>query len=71
MPAYTEFEFDLPGALLKNLVKIIHSLQPEPLRMDTISAIPIPEEQGVYQLLLDTQPVYVGKTDQMQASSAG
>jgi len=58
---YREFEFDLPDALLKNLVTILDGIQKEPLRETQVAEIP--DEQGVYQLFLDEEPVYVGKTD--------
>lgn len=60
-PAYTEFEFDLPDALLSNLVRILDKLEPAKLTPDNVKAIP--DEQGIYQLFLDDAPVYVGKTD--------
>jgi hypothetical protein len=58
---YREFEFDLPDALLKNLVSILDKIQKVPLREAEVGMIP--DEQGVYQLFLDDEPVYVGKTD--------
>ncbi|MDH2091481.1 GIY-YIG nuclease family protein [Rhizobium pusense] len=58
---YVEFEFDLPQALLKSLVD-------EFAKMDSASLIhentqQVPDEQGVYQLLVGGKVVYVGKTD--------
>lgn len=61
MKAYTEFEFDLPGALLARLIKVLDELETAPL--NTANLLDVPEEQGVYQLLLDNRVVYVGKTD--------
>ena len=61
IPGYEDFEFDLPGALLKNLVVILDGITKIPLTGAAASAVP--EEQGVYQLFLDDEPVYVGKTD--------
>lgn len=58
---YVEFEFDLPGSLLRNLIEVIDSTEPETLSIDGLSSVP--EEQGVYQLLLNGKVVYVGKTD--------
>ncbi|MBI3704750.1 MAG: GIY-YIG nuclease family protein [Rhizobiales bacterium] len=58
---YREFEFDLPGALLDRLVSIIDEIESAPLTSEVTAKIP--DEQGVYQLLLDGKPVYVGKTD--------
>ena len=60
-PGYEDFEFDLPGALLANLIKILDKISAVALRTDVVSAIP--DVQGVYLLLLDNRPVYVGKTD--------
>lgn len=64
MPAYshfTEFEFDLPTALLRELIQLLDLMPAAPL--DMASAIAIPEEQGVYQLFFKGTLVYVGKTD--------
>ena len=61
MKAYVEFEFDLPGALLARLIKVLDELETAPL--NTTNLQEVPEEQGVYQLLLDDRVVYVGKTD--------
>lgn len=58
---YREFEFDLPGALLDRLVSILDDIESAPLTAEVTAKIP--DEQGVYQLLLDGKPVYVGKTD--------
>jgi hypothetical protein len=61
MKAYVEFEFDLPGALLTRLIDVLDGLDRAVL--SSASLKDIPEEQGVYQLFLDGQLVYVGKTD--------
>jgi hypothetical protein len=61
MKAYAEFEFDLPGALLARLIKVLDELETAPL--NNTNLLEVPEEQGVYQLLLDDRVVYVGKTD--------
>ncbi|MGI6247282.1 MAG: GIY-YIG nuclease family protein [Pseudochelatococcus sp.] len=58
---YREFEFDLPGALLDHLVRALDELEQAPL--DAINLSGVPEAQGVYQLFLDGQLVYIGKTD--------
>jgi hypothetical protein len=64
-PGYSEFEFDLPAALLKTLVSVLDQLPPVPLTEENLASIP--KHQGVYQLLLmrDGHPevVYIGKTD--------
>lgn len=64
MPTFShfeEFEFDLPKALLDGLVALLDDMVPAPLDAATVAGIP--EEQGVYQLFLDGNPAYVGKTD--------
>lgn len=58
---YTEFEFDLPDALLTHLIKVLDGLEIAPLHVNAVSAVP--EAQGVYQLFLDGELVYIGKTD--------
>lgn len=59
---YVEFEFDLPGALLERLVTVFKDMAAAPLEASHVDAIP--EAQGVYQLFLDGQLSYIGKTDQ-------
>jgi hypothetical protein len=61
MKGYVEFEFDLPGALLARLIEVLDRLDTAPLNSASLQEVP--EEQGVYQLLLDGQLVYIGKTD--------
>ena len=61
VPGYAELEFDLPAALLRDLVKTLGQVAKVPLL--TEHTMILPEEQGVYQLFLDDEPVYVGKTD--------
>lgn len=58
---FKEFEFDLPDALLTSLVGILDGMEGAPLTPANV--VDIPEAQGVYQLLLDGQVVYIGKTD--------
>jgi hypothetical protein len=58
---YREFEFDLPGALLDHLVRALDGMETAPL--DVGSLADVPEAQGVYQLFLDGELVYIGKTD--------
>ncbi|MGO8737434.1 GIY-YIG nuclease family protein [Rhodoblastus sp.] len=62
---YTEFEFDLPGALLARLVTMLDTLPAAQLAAGVVNEIP--DEQGVYQLFLDgpagKELVYIGKTD--------
>ena len=58
---YRDFEFDLPGALLDHLVRVLDSMEKAPLNLGGVESIP--EAQGIYQLFLDGQLVYIGKTD--------
>lgn len=58
---FHEFEFDLPEALLEQLVRILDELTPAKLCAENVEKIP--EQQGVYQLLYKKNLVYVGKTD--------
>lgn len=58
---YVDFEFDLPGALLDCLVRVLDTMESAILEAGKIAAIP--EAQGVYQLFLDEELVYIGKTD--------
>lgn len=58
---YREFEFDLPGALLDHLVRALDEMEAAPLNVQRLTAVP--EAQGVYQLFLDDELVYIGKTD--------
>lgn len=58
---YTDFEFDLPDALLTHLIRVLDGLQTAPLRSDHLATIP--DAQGVYQLFLNEELVYIGKTD--------
>lgn len=58
---YLEFEFDLPNALLINLVKAFEEMDLSPLSTENVANIP--EAQGVYQLLHKGSLVYIGKTD--------
>jgi hypothetical protein len=60
-PGFVEFEFDLPDALLASLVLIFDSMDAAPLVAANVD--PLPDAQGVYQLLLNGEIVYVGKTD--------
>ncbi len=61
IPGYRDFEFDLPGALLLRLVEILDGMVAAPLSQANLGHVP--EAQGVYQLFLDDQLVYIGKTD--------
>lgn len=58
---YVEFEFDLPAALLQSLVHEFDNMKAASLTQEHTQQVP--DEQGVYQLLVGNQVVYVGKTD--------
>jgi hypothetical protein len=58
---YVEFEFDLPSALLQSLVHEFDKMDSASLTHEHTQLVP--DEQGVYQLLVGGQVVYVGKTD--------
>jgi len=58
---FTVFEFDLPQALLESLIKLLDGMDSGVLEHSSVSEIP--NAQGVYQLFLDDQLVYIGKTD--------
>ena len=62
MPAgYSEFQLDLPLALLGQLIGHLDVSEAAGLTPENIAQIP--GTRGVYQLLLDDQLVYVGKAD--------
>lgn len=61
MAGYIEFEFDLPGALLRSLTAVFDVMEAAALVQDNV--LDVPEAQGVYQLLLRGELVYIGKTD--------
>jgi len=61
MKGFTEFEFDLPDALLASLVRVFDGMEPASLVPRNVGEIP--DAQGVYQLLLGDHVVYIGKTD--------
>lgn len=58
---YVDFEFDLPDALLCQLVDALDKMEGAELVPENIDKIP--ESQGVYQLFLNSELVYIGKTD--------
>jgi hypothetical protein len=60
-PGFLEFEFDLPEALLASLITAMDGLKAAPLTVEHLRGVP--EQQGVYQLLLNNEVVYIGKTD--------
>lgn len=59
--AFIDFEFDLPEALLQRLVLVFDGLGQAPLT--SAGLVGIPDAQGVYQLFVDGELVYIGKTD--------
>ena len=60
-PGYREFEFDLPQALLVNIIQAFSSMEYAALTPEDVEVIP--ETQGVYQLFHQNILVYIGKTD--------
>lgn len=58
---YSEFEFDLPEALLAKLIEEFAAISAAPLTDENLKTIP--ESQGVYQLFFGKTLVYIGKTD--------
>ena len=61
MEYFKDLEFDLPSALLAELVDLFESMTPGPLSEETV--LNVLEQQGVYQLFFNGELVYVGKTD--------
>lgn len=61
MEYFKDLEFDLPSALLAQLVNLFENMTSGPLNEDTV--LNVPEQQGVYQLFFNGKLVYVGKTD--------
>lgn len=62
MKGFAEFEFDLAGALLSQVVNVLDTMESETLTKSLVAGVPS-EAQGVYQLFLDDQMVYIGKSD--------
>ncbi|AMZ74178.1 Eco29kI restriction endonuclease [Pseudomonas sp. NFACC23-1] len=58
---FEELEFDLPSALLSQLVKLFDDMPEGPLDAATVQSID--DAQGVYQLFFNGSLVYIGKTD--------
>jgi hypothetical protein len=58
---FRDFEFDLPEALLASLILALDELEASPLEVESLRQVP--EQQGIYQLLLNGEVVYIGKTD--------
>lgn len=58
---FRDFEFNLPSALLEHLVTVFDGMERGPLTEMGLGGVP--EAQGVYQIFLDCQLVYIGKTD--------
>jgi hypothetical protein len=61
MKGFEKFEFDLPEALLVSLVKVFDGM--DAARLTASDTVALPDEQGVYLLLLGEEVVYIGKTD--------
>lgn len=58
---FEELEFDLPSALLSQLVTLFDEMPEGPLEAATVQGID--DAQGVYQLFFNGTLVYIGKTD--------
>lgn len=58
---FREFEFDLPDALLTGIIAGLDGMDGASLTHENLDGIP--DAQGVYQLLLAGEIVYIGKTD--------
>ncbi len=59
---FRSFEFDLPAALLFQLLEVLRTMERGPLSHQHVIAV-VPEAQGVYQLFHNDKLVYIGKTD--------
>jgi hypothetical protein len=62
MSGYVEFELDLPGALLNQVVDQFDGMSDAQLTLTNILQI-APNAQGVYHLFYDGVLVYIGKSD--------
>lgn len=62
MAAYAEFELDLTKALLQYLPPVLEEIQPAQLTGAELDTLP-ENVQGVYMLLFEGVPTYIGKTD--------
>jgi hypothetical protein len=60
-PGFAEFELNLIDAVLTQLVPLLDNTPGAPLTID--NARRLPEAQGIYVLLHDGEPRYIGKTD--------
>ena len=60
---YESLEFDLPVALTERLVALFDEMPQGKLNAATIKRYVEPDAQGVYQLFVDGELVYIGKTD--------
>ena len=58
---FEELEFDLPSALLSQLVTLFDEMPEGPLEAAAVQGID--DAQGVYQLFFNGKLVYIGKTD--------
>jgi hypothetical protein len=58
---FREFEFDLPDALLTGIIARFDTMEGASLTHENLDGIP--DAQGVYQLLVANEIVYIGKTD--------
>ena len=60
---YESLEFDLPVALTERLIELFDGMPQGKLSAATIKEHVEADAQGVYQLFVDSELVYIGKTD--------
>lgn len=61
MSHFKDLEFDLPSALLRELIVLFEEMAPAVLSEQNV--LPLADGQGVYQLFHRDKLVYIGKTD--------
>ncbi|MHA7899622.1 MAG: GIY-YIG nuclease family protein [Henriciella sp.] len=61
VPGFQQFEFELTDALIDQLATVLTYMSPADLTTEMVGRIP--DGQGVYQLFLNGELVYIGKTD--------
>ncbi len=66
---FDRFNFDLAGALGQQLFAHMEGdprLIPEPLSVEALGSLEREDSQGVYELLLDGLPVYIGQAEKLR-----
>jgi hypothetical protein len=61
LPGFRALEFDLPSALLREVISVFDQMEAGSLSIENAAAVP--NAQGVYQLFHADRLVYIGKTD--------